>query len=96
MKRVVRWWLVLFLLVPLPSFAANAIDKVDRIQGESVGVADGSTRPLALATAVFENKFCSTSLSTAPKVRADSGWQLLALSVLRQANSEPAQPATLV
>ena len=73
MKRVVRWWLVLFLLVPLPSFAANAIGKVDRIQGESVGVADGSTRPLALATAVFENERITTGPDARLALRFDDG-----------------------
>jgi hypothetical protein len=73
MKRIVRCSLVLFLLSPLPSFAANAIGKVDHIQGESSGVADGSTKPLTLDAAVFENEEITTGPDARLALRFDDG-----------------------
>jgi hypothetical protein len=73
MKRVVGCFLVLILLAPLPSFAANAIGKVDRIQGESSDLADGSAKPLALGAAVFENEEITTGPDARLALRFDDG-----------------------
>lgn len=77
MKPIFRLCLGLFLVfVSLPSVAATAIGKVDRLQGTCQGTVDGTTQNLTQDATVFANEVITTGPEARLALTFDDGTTL--------------------